>query len=1026
MFGRRRGTIVRYAAPETGCVAPFKKRILFRLLPGGEAERQGIVHFKGGKSTMNTSGIRLARAWALASTSSIALITSALMASSAAAQTAPAAAPSLDEIVVTGSRVIRDGYEAPTPVSVLGADELNAMNDANIADSVNKLPAFANSQTQRTGAVNLSSGAAGVNILNLRGMGGHRVLILLDGKRVINSSLSASYTGGDTNTMPQGLISRVDVSTGGASAAYGSDALSGVVNFVLDKEYTGVKGEVQTGISTYGDDPNAQVNLSFGAPFAGGRGHVLLFGEYSWNKGLKGAYRPWNEFGGVVLTNPARTATNGLPNFLAQDHVGVNNAMPGGLITRCTVPGAPAGTACPLKGVYFGPNGTPAQFNYGLVSSSNLMQGGDWAISRIDQGVDLDPRAVRENVFSRVSYELGESVEVWVEGHWAYAHAENTNNVNRLLDAVTINSGNAYMPAEIQARMTALGLTQFILGTSSFDVGRFYADNSRNVRRWSVGADGSFSAFDTDWTWDAYYQFTQQGLSSRVRNSGHTPRINAATNAVRNPATGAIVCAVNIDANPANDMPGCVPFNFFGTGVNSQAAKDWFVGSAYRYDTMRQKIASATLNGEPFSTWAGPVSIATGLEHRVELVNGLNSADDQAGNFLAGNFKLNIGKLTVTEGFLETVVPLAKDTGWARAFDLSAAVRATDYSSSGYVTTWKAGATWQIVDDVRLRATRSRDIRAANLGELYAGGTAAGAATFIDPFTNTQVAQAFSLSSGNPTLNPERADTTGVGVVFTPTFFDGFAASIDYYNINVKGAVVQPNGQSIIDGCFAGNLALCPSIIRTNGAISTVVVSPQNIASQLVRGIDFESSYRLPMADLVEDWDGDLSFRFLANYNLKVTSFNPTLSANQFVDGRGVLGGFAASGYSGLTNPRYKLNGSVRYSIDQASINVGIRHTASGVYNNAFTECVTGCPANDARTIDNNHIAPDTVVDLGLTYRPIPDSADAEVFLSISNLLNSAPPFIAGNNSGSYYSGQNVRDYDTIGRFFTVGVRFKM
>ncbi len=973
---------------------------------------------------MTTSGLRLARACALASTSTVALLTGALMSAPAFAQTAQTAqAPSIDEIVVTGSRVIRDGYEAPTPVSVLGADELNAMNDASIADSVNKLPAFSGSQTQRTGAVNVSSGSAGVNILNLRGMGGHRVLILLDGKRVINSSLSAGYTGGDTNTMPQGLISRVDVSTGGASAAYGSDALSGVVNFVLDKEFTGVKGEVQGGLSTYGDDPNAQVNLSYGTPFANGRGHVLVFGEYAWNKGIKGAHRPWNEFGGVVMSNPLRTATNGLPAFIAQDHIGVNNAMPGGLITRG-----------PLKGLYFGPNGSVAQFNYGLVGNSNLMQGGDWKISRVDQDLDLDPRAVRENVFSRVSYDVSDNVTVFAEGHWAYAHAENNNNVNRLFDQVTILSGNPYIPAPVQAQMTTLGLTNIVLGSSTGDVGRFYADNSRNVRRWSVGADGRFDAFGTEWTWDAYYQFTQQGLSSRVRNSGHTPRINAATNAVRNPATGAIVCAVNIDANPANDMPGCVPFNFFGVGVNSQAAIDWFVGSAYRYDSMRQKIASATLNGEPFDTWAGPVSIATGIEHRTESVNGLNSADDEAGNFLAGNFKLNIGKLNVTEGFLETVVPLAKDVAWARALDLSAAVRATDYSSSGYVTTWKGGATWQVIDDVRFRVTRSRDIRAANLGELYAGGTASGSSTFNDPFTGTQVPQAFSQSKGNPLLKPERADTTGVGVVLTPTFFEGFATSVDYYNIDVKGAVATPSGQSLVDGCFAGNQAFCPSIIRVPdpntpgnlGRIQTVITSPQNIASEKVSGIDLESSYRFAMSDVLESMDGDLSLRFLANFVLKTQSFNPTLSANQFVDGKGVLGGFAVSGYSGRTNPNYKLNGSIRYSTDAYSVNMTVRHTSSGVYNNAFTECTTACPANDTRTIDNNHIASDTVVDIGFNYRPIQDSANVELFLSVQNLLNSPPPFIAGGNGGSYYSGQNVRDYDTIGRFFTTGVRFKM
>jgi iron complex outermembrane recepter protein len=262
--------------------------------------------------------------------------------------------------------------------------------------------------------------------------------------------------------------------------------------------------------------------------------------------------------------------------------------------------------------------------------------------------------------------------------------------------------------------------------------------------------------------------------------------------------------------------------------------------------------------------------------------------------------------------------------------------------------------------------------------------------------------------------------------VLTPTFFDGFAASVDYYNIDIKGAVATPNGQSIIDGCFAGLTALCPNIIRTNGAISTVITSPQNVAYEIVRGIDVESSYRMPVADLVESWDGDLSLRFLATYVLKTESFNPTLVANQLVDGRGVLGGFAVAGYSGRSNPRYKFNTSARYSTDQMQFSLSVRYVASGVYNNAFTECVTGCPANNNRTIDNNDIASDTVVDFGMTYRPFTDSANTEVFLSITNLLNSAPPFIAGGNGGSYYSGQNVRDYDTIGRFFNVGIRFKM
>jgi outer membrane receptor protein involved in Fe transport len=964
-----------------------------------------------------------ARARALASTSTIALLSAALMApQSAHAQSAAPAqsaqAPAVEEIVVTGSRIIRNGYEAPTPVSVLSADELQAMNDANVIDSVDKLPAFSGSQTQRTGAVNLSSGAAGVNLLNLRGMGTQRVLVLLDGKRVINAGISSGYTGADTNTMPQGLIARVDVVTGGASAAYGSDALSGVVNFILDKEFTGVKGTVQGGVSTYGDGRQYKVDLSAGAPFAGDRGHLLLSGEIANDDGIKGMFRPWNDEGGVVLSNTARTPTNGQPAWILGKDVGVSNAMPGGLITRG-----------PLKGIYFGPGGVPMNFNYGFVSNSNLMQGGDWRISRIDYGVDMDPALERENAYARLSYDVADNFQINGELQYGRSHAANTNNVNRLFDQVVVLSGNPFIPASVQAQMTALKLPSITLGSSSGDVGRFFADNIRQLRRWSVGGNGKFDAFGTAWTWDAYYQASQEGLSSRVRNSGLVSHIALATDAVRAP-NGAIVCRDTL-TNP-ND--GCVPFNFFGVGVNSQAAIDYFRGVAYRYDSLREDVASATLNGEPFSTWAGPVSLATGLEHRRESVRGINTPDDEAANFLAGDFKTTTGHFDVNEGFVETVVPLAKDQSWAKSLDLNAAVRFTDYTSSGYVTTWKVGATWQAIDDVRVRVTRSRDIRAAYLGELYAGGTAAGATAFVDPFTGTQVPSGFSLGDGNPHLQPEKADTTGLGVVLSPQFLPGFGVSVDYYNIDVTGAVVSPNGQSVIDGCFAGITALCPNIIRKGNPIgntglapiNTVITSPQNIASQTMRGIDFEGSYRMRLADVVDSWNGDLTFRILATDYLKVQTVNTTLSANQVVNGLGVLGGFAAPGFSGLTTPNYRITGSVRYSVDAGSVTLEVRHISDGVYNNAFTQCTSGCP-NSTYTIDNNHIDSNTVVDLAFAYKPFRDAGvDTEVFLTINNLLNQAPPFIAGGNSSGYYSGQNVRDYDTIGRFFTAGVRFKM
>jgi outer membrane receptor protein involved in Fe transport len=703
--------------------------------------------------------------------------------------------------------------------------------------------------------------------------------------------------------------------------------------------------------------------------------------------------------------------------------------MPGGLITRCTVPGAPAGAVCPLKGIYFGPGGVPLTFNYGTLSSGNLMTGGDWQISRIDDGVDYDPQIERQNAYARASYDIADNVTIHGELQYGRSHSVNTNNINRLLDQVTILSGNPFIPASIQAQMTALKLTSIIMGSTNGDVGRFVADNVRQLRRWSVGADGKFDAFGTTWTWDAYWQTTMEGLSSRIRNSGMISHIANATDAVR-AANGSIICRSTL-TNP-ND--GCVPYNFFGQGVNSQAAINYFVGVSFRYDTLRQHVGSVTLNGEPFSTWAGPVSLATGIEHRQESARTVNTPDDEISNFLAGDFKRTIGQFDVNEGFVETVIPLAKETVWAKSLDMSAAARFTGYTTSGYVTTWKVGANWQFIDDIRVRATRSRDIRAAYLGELYSGGDQAGANTFQDPFTGTATANGYSIGKGNPTLAPEKADTTGVGVVLSPQFFPGFNFSADYYNIDIAGAVAQPNAQGMINACFAGNTALCVNITRQGTPIGntglapiySVTVSPQNVAQQIVRGIDFESSYRLHMSTVVDSWDGDLSLRALMNYVLHVSTYDPTLAANQYVDGRGVIGGFGVPGFSGLTSPRYRITASARYTTDTIGVGLTMRYVASGIYNNALTECSSGCP-NSINTINNNHIDSNTVYDLSLSYKPFHDAAtDTEFFLSIQNLFNQAPPFIAGGNSGSYYSGQNIRSYDVVGRFFTAGVRFKM
>jgi outer membrane receptor protein involved in Fe transport len=257
----------------------------------------------------------------LGNASTVLLAIAPLAAGTAMAQEQPSAAAAaadsggmvLQEVTVTGSRIVRDGYEAPTPVSVLGTDQLEKMATTNLADSVNRLPALSGGRSSHNYSGNVSSGTAGINTLNLRGLGANRTLVLLDGKRMVPATLGTGDTATgapDVNAIPTALIQRVEIVTGGASAVYGSDALAGVVNFILDKDFTGVKGTAEVGETTYHDNESQLYSLAMGTPFADGRGHVLLSAEWAGSDEVRGNDRPWNDSGYQLVTNPATACRN--------------------------------------------------------------------------------------------------------------------------------------------------------------------------------------------------------------------------------------------------------------------------------------------------------------------------------------------------------------------------------------------------------------------------------------------------------------------------------------------------------------------------------------------------------------------------------------------------------------------------------------------------------------------------------------------------------------------------------------------
>lgn len=900
----------------------------------------------------------------------------------------------ISEIVVTGTRVVRNGYDAPTPTTIVGAAEIAAQAPANIADFVNELPSLAGSTTPRGNIASISTGLAGLNALNLRQLGANRTLVLLDGQRVAGSHLTGLV---DINQFPQGLISRIDVVTGGASASWGSDAVAGVVNFVLDKEYTGIKGEVQGGLTTYGDAFNYRLSLAAGSGFADNRGHILLAAEHSYNEGIKGiGKRDWYD-GSKIFFNPAYTAANGQPQLLVGPHVGFSTATPGGIIT-----------SGPLRGTHFGPGGVPLQFNYGPIVNDPFMQGGDWEYADFAKSGDLDPELSRQNVFARLSYDLTDHLRVFAQGSYGRAVSHYGAVTPWYFGNIAIRSDNAFIPASVATRVAALGLTSFNLGTLNQDLGPAPITTKRNSWRGVVGASGDFEALGSAWSWDAY---GQRGKTDSYLGSQQivTANYTRAIDAVRGP-NGSIVCRSSL-TDPTN---GCVPYNIFGVGVASEAARNYVLGTAVLKTELTQDVVAGTLRGEPFSTWAGPVSIATGLEHRREKVESSTDPLSPTRAYFAGNFVATFGSYNVDEVFLETVVPLAKDQPFAETLDLNAAVRATDYSTSGYVTTWKIGATYSPVDDITFRVTRSRDIRAPNLAELFQAGQTS-TTSIADPFRGNANTTVFQVTSGNIGLKPEKADSLGLGVVLRPRFLPGFGASVDYYDIRIDDAISTVNAAGLVNQCFLGNSAFCSQITRNAAnVITTVSVLPVNVAKQISRGLDFDVSYRRPFLG------GDVGLRLLATRYLKNYTNDGITPATDTVGTNGVNASLRNS------LPKWRYNATIGWDRDPIAVSLTARGFSDGVYNTSYIECTSGCPTSTPAnmTINDNDVSGAIYFDTNFTLK-LPGGNEA--YFAVDNIANKDPVQVAyGPSVGQAPISINPLLYDVLGRTFRVGLRFKM
>lgn len=896
------------------------------------------------------------------------------------ADTAAATGTENSEIVVTASRVARSGFEAPTPTTVLGLETIERLGVPNVADAINRIPGFLPSLTPATSGA--STVGVGANILNLRGTGAARTLILVNGRRHV-----ATTSGGlvDVNLIPQGLVERVEVVTGGASAAWGSDAVAGVVNFILDDNLQGFKGSAQVGISDEGDNREFRGTLAYGTEIGGGRGHLTVSGEIYDGNGIKDqADRDWGRGEWQVIGNPAFAPGNGQPRALIASGVRQANRSRGGLIV-----------SGPLAGTEFGPGGVPEPFQRGTVDASGrFMIGGDGPNQA--SSLSLVSPLERQTLAFIGDYDVTDSIKAVFEGSFANVHSVNEVVEPFSFTPYTIQQDNAFLPASIRAQL-APG-SSFQLGRVNSDFGYITADTTVKTYRAVFGLEGDLGS---GWTWSSYYQYGKGRYEGYLLNNVNVANLNRALDAVRNPANGQIVCRSTL-ADPTN---GCVPLNPFGEGSPSAAALAYIHGRSELFRTNRQDVVAAQIQGEPFSTWAGPVSLALGAEYRDESTKVTVDPLSQSSGYLLGNAKAIKGDYDVKEAFGEVVVPLLKDQPFAETLEFNGAVRFTDYSTSDTVTTWKAGLTYQPFSALRFRAARSRDIRAPNLDELYAA-TSVGFGSIQDPQNNGAITPIQLRAGGNLDLKPEKADTTTLGVVIEPEFIPGFRASVDYYNIDIERAISRLSPQSIVNRCFQGATDLCQYITRdASGRVTEIFSTSFNIASLKTEGVDFEISYNTKLDSLVSGWEGGLSARLLGTWVDRLV-FSDGINA---VDRAGDVG----PNNGGV--PDWRLSGSLTYDRGPVAITLNGRYIAAGKYDNTLVEGVD---------INDNSIPSRFYLDTNVEFTVVDNGQQKlQLFGVVNNLFDKDPPIAPQTDQSSFAT--NFSLYDTVGRSFVAGVRFQ-
>jgi len=820
----------------------------------------------------------------------------------------------VEEVVVTGSRIRANEFDAPTPTVSVSAEAIANAGVTNLTEFLRTQPALVGSyDSNRT--TNNFIGSNGLNLLNLRNLGTDRTLVLVDGRRhVAQLPQTASV---DINTIPSDLIERVDVVTGGVSAVYGADAVSGVVNFVMKKNFEGIVGRAQYGAGDGGKPEDVQASLTAGFNFAEGRGNLSGSIEYTREGRLHSTDRKYLR--GTNYTSIQRNPDDPDDDPNIPDRIPLNDIRFGDSARAGGIDVDFDGWPDVL------PDGSP--FDYGRFVPPYYSQGGSGTPTADYLG---ELRSKNENTIASLflNYEFNDAAKLFAEAKYA-------RGTGIAYDQPTFDFYLYFSPDNpfISPAVAELAPDGFLVNRDNFDFGVRGEDNTRETFRSVIGLNGDI--FGGDYHYEASYVFGQTDVRSVYLNNRYSDRFLAAIDVVTDPNTGLPTCRSNLDPTALPDQPyqsfdfsgelsftpgpssGCLPLNILGEGVADPAALDWIMLDSVERAKITQNVVNAYVSGPvPGITLpAGQIDAVVGVEWRRETSRANPPIENQKGLTFGNVILPTDGKFDVKEGFLEVRVPLLKDAPFAEILQVSGALRQSDYSTVGSTTTWNAGALWAPVSDISFRGTVSESVRAPNISELFSpqsqtfefiddpcdianvnNGTqyrAANCAALlselgIDPstYTDPNSASIPGFQQGNPNLSEETSRSYTFGAVFRPRFIPGLALSIDYYDINIKGAISTADAQDIADTCVDQptlDNVFCDALTRDpeRGGIDSFIVQPENVASFRTRGIDFNLAYLLDPARFGVDSDiGTFRLSLVGNRLDRLTTI-PTIGADQ-------------------------------------------------------------------------------------------------------------------------------------------------